>query len=143
MMNLPKLKMNFYEAKARFNAQENSWDEIKNPIVGKLFWTKPKEILWLFATDNQEAYKGHQTQFGIDITGKIFWAYYSHCSCNDYSDYEGKVNQFKEEDWKLWELDDVSKDVFAIMAERIRKLNKSKRNNPRSVGVVPKREVKS
>ena len=131
-MKLPKLKMNFYEAKAKFNKSPDyrNYTDISgnNPIIGTLFWTNPPNVLWLYATDNEEDYEGHQTQFGIDEQGNIYWAYYSHCSCNGYSDKDDTTNLFKEEDWKCYELTDVSKEVFTIMADRIRKLNKVKAN---------------
>lgn len=121
---LPKLRLNFYEAKARFNRQYNTWDEIRNEIVGRLYWVKPENVLWLYATSNDEGYEGHQTQFGIDINGVVWWAYFSHCSCYNYEEYDGTVKEFAPEDFKCYELTEVAPDILLILAERIKKLNK-------------------
>ncbi|MDD3906487.1 MAG: hypothetical protein PHS46_08225 [Candidatus Omnitrophica bacterium] len=117
---LPKLRLNFYEAKAIYN---NNTD-CELPVVGRLYWVKPEKVLWLYSTSNEESYEGHQTQFGIDINGVVWWGYFSHCSCYSYDEYDGSVKEFVPEDFKCYELTEVAPDILLILAERIKKLNK-------------------
>lgn len=115
--------------KARYNkwSRANDYDEKTNPVVGKLWWSKPDNVLWLYSTDNdEEGYEGNQTQFGVDTLGVVHWAYYSHCSCNSYSDYDGETKAYspKTHTRKDYELENIPEDIKPILVKRLREVLK-------------------
>lgn len=90
--NWDKIKKIYNE----FSLASDSSEAKENPVVGKLAWSNPDTVLWLEAdlTNEQGDYEGSAEQYGIDKNGNLVWEYYSHCSCNWYSDYEGTFKQF-------------------------------------------------
>ncbi len=103
-------------------------DSKENLIIGNLWWTIPDDILWLYATQNDEGYDGSQTQFGVRKDGTIVWAYFSHCSCYGYEDYKGEVNELSDKNeihtQKTYELKEVDSGVLAIMKQRLTEISK-------------------
>ena len=96
--------------------------DYENELGWKFWWNKPMEVLWLSATDNKENYEGSQTQFGVKKDGTIVWAFFSHCSCYYYEDYGGNVNNFKEKDFKSYELENVPKEIMLILKDKMKRI---------------------
>lgn len=94
--------------------------------IGELHWTVPLEVLWLYATDNEEDYEGSQTQFGVKKDGTVVWGYFSHCSCYGYEDYKGEVTELNDENEihtrKTYELNEVDSNVLSIMKSNLAKM---------------------
>jgi hypothetical protein len=114
--------------KARYNGKEYSYDKKMNPVVGRLWWTKPESVLWLYSTDNdEEGYEGSQTQLGVNMTGQVVWGYYSHCSCNYYGECDGehKVYDVSPEQKKhMYELTNVPDEIEVILKEKLKNVLK-------------------
>jgi len=115
MNDIEIILKNFKEAKKLFNGE----NEQPNTVVGKLYWTNPSNVLWLWSTDNQEGYEGSQTQIGINKKGKFVWGYFSHCSCFGYEDYTGETNSFPPKDFKSYEFESIDKDINVILDHRL------------------------
>lgn len=133
----PKMKLKIPEKitdywgsyKHKFNpTPKNYYDENIFPIIGKLWWVIPEEVLWLYATYNEEGYDGSQTQFGIKKDGTIVWGFFSHCSCYGYEDYKGEFTELAEENMihtkKTYELENVDFEVLEIIKKRIKDISK-------------------
>ena len=137
-IKLPKKIVECFDAyKAKYNDETYDGMAYKNinSIVGKLWWVEPKEVLWLYATNNdEEGYEGSQTQIGIKKDGALVWAFYSHCSCNWYSDYTGKIKQgdkivddyheLAEDSYKEYLLEKVDKNVVNLIEKRLTEMAK-------------------
>ncbi len=112
----------------KYNKYGDHWDAKENPIIGKLWWNVPADILWLYSTQNEEGYEGSQTQFGVRKDGTIVWGYFSHCSCYGYEDYKGEVSELNDENEihtrKTYELEDVDTGVLLIMKQRLKEISK-------------------
>lgn len=120
-----KYKFDFLHAKEKFNKRNGEFGSCDDfPIVGHLWWTKPQTVLWIFATNNEEDYEGSQTQFGITEDGTVVWGFYSHCSCNYYSDYEGEFKELEEKDYKQYELEKVPAEFLKIIKERLAEIER-------------------
>lgn len=115
-LKLPKkLTECFSSYKYKFNLSGLS-------ALGKMWWQKPDDVIWLYSTDNEEGYEGSQTQFGILKDGTVVWGFFSHCSCFGYEAYDGKHKEFNgtDEDYKQYELEKVPKDVLDILKQKIK-----------------------
>jgi hypothetical protein len=55
-----------------------------NPVVGKLAWNEPANVLWLDAEIDERQYEGNAEQWGVNKQGRMVWAFFSHCSCYSY-----------------------------------------------------------
>lgn len=111
-----------------------SWEEIKtkhfpfdkkseygsefDSVIGDIYWNNPN-VIWVFATTNEEGYEGSQTQVGLTKDGKLVWEYQSHCSCNGYEDSEQIPDEFLKADLKRYELNDVPLDWEDKIRENI------------------------
>ncbi len=89
----------------------------------KLWWDVPKDVLWLYATSNEENYEGSQTQIGIQKNGTRVWGFFSHCSCNSYEEYDGKFEEFIDTQ-KNYELEKIDIDILNILKDRIQKITR-------------------
>lgn len=107
--------------KSRFNDFPQNKDNynIKSELKWKFWWTNPQEVLWLWATDNEEDYEGSQTQFGVTKDGTVVWAFFSHNSCFYYDEYEGNSKKFDKHDFKSYELEEVPKNILIKLKKRI------------------------
>lgn len=116
-----KISEHFKSYKNKFNNQEND-------IVGKLFWVVPEEVLWLYSTNNEEGYDGNQTQIGIKQDGTIVWAYFSHCSCFGYEDFNGEYKELTDENLihtrKTYEMENVDTEALKIIKKRLKEISK-------------------
>lgn len=130
-LKIPKKIQDYFSSfKHKFNTKSVSEysSEVDVSIIGHLYWTIPENVLWLYATNNEEGYDGSQTQFGIKQDGTIVWGYFSHCSCYGYEDYNGEISYLKDENdihtRKTYELENVDDRVVEIMKERLKEINK-------------------
>lgn len=129
-IKIPKKITDYWGSyKHKFNpTPKNSYDEIICPIIGKLWWVVPQEVLWLYTTNNEEGYDGNQTQFGIKKDGTIVWGYFSHCSCYGYEDYRGEFTELTDDNIihtkKTYELENVDFGVLEIMKKRLKEISK-------------------
>ena len=127
-IKLTKKFVSYFEKyKAIYNHPEKDCYDLSNkpiPIVGTLIWNKPIDVLWLYATGNEEDYEGSQTQIGIKKDGTVVWGYFSHCSCYGYENYEGDYKEFedKEDTFKMYEMEGVDKAILAIIQARIKEI---------------------
>ena len=122
-----KLQDRWEVAKAQFNKDIPSYETFENPIVGKLWWQRPSDVLWLWSTNREEDYGGSQTQIGVKKDGTVMWGFHSHCSCNGYYDDECPstlkdfVNQ--EETFKQYEFNEVTDEVVPIITKRLAQIS--------------------
>lgn len=129
-IKIPKKITNYWSSyKEKFNTYGYNWqDKINSTPIGKLWWIVPKDVLWLYSTQNEECYEGSQTQFGVKKDGTIVWGYFSHCSCYGYEDYEGEVNELNDENEihtrKTYELNNVDSGVLLVMKQRLKEISK-------------------
>ena len=120
-----KFVSHFEKYKIEYNQfGKDVYDMEKRPIVGKLTWNNPVDILWLYSTKNSEGYEGSQTQIGIKKDGTVVWGYFSHCSCYGYESYTGDYKEFedKEDTFKAYEMENVDKDILNILKTRIQSM---------------------
>jgi hypothetical protein len=122
-IEIPKIVYKHFEkVKSEFNpVSGNNYDsEVDAPVMGHLWWTKPQGVLWLYATDGEEGYDGSQSQFGVKKNGIVVWAFFSHCSCFGYNDYDGEISAFNARTTlKSYECDEVDTDFINIMKNRL------------------------
>lgn len=112
--------------KSKFNPKGRCTES--NILGHVLHWTIPKEVLWLYATNNEEDYEGSQTQIGIKKDGTVVWGFFSHCSCYGYEEYEGEFEELKEDNLihteKYYEMKNVDKEILKILKERLKQISK-------------------
>lgn len=75
------------------NSRQNVYRGAKNPIIGELAWHTPDDVLWLQADIRDEDYESSAEQWGVDKNGYLVWAYFSHCSCHGYEEYDNSYKQ--------------------------------------------------
>jgi len=122
-----ELKSFWSSYKHKYNSEVNVYSLEQNlPIVGRLYWIIPDDVIWLYATNNEEDYEGSQTQIGIKKDGTIVWGYFSHCSCYGYEDYKGEIEELTEENLihtqKTYELENVDNNILNIIKSRIEEM---------------------
>jgi hypothetical protein len=82
-------------------------------------WNNPN-LLWLFATQDEEDYEGSQTQIGLARDGKLKWEFQSHCSCNDYEDSSELGVDFPPTTMKSYELRTIPIDWEAEIEKNLK-----------------------
>ena len=129
-IDIPKEIQDYFSSyKNKYNHKnKNSWEDSISLIVGKLWWTVPDEVLWLYSTNNEEGYEGSQTQFGIKKDGTVVWGYFSHCSCYGYEDYKGEITELNDENEihtrKTYELKEVDQNLLIIIENKLKQISK-------------------
>ena len=124
-----KISENFEAYVNKFNRiNPNSYSsDCENEFVGKLEWTNPNDVLWLYCTENEEGYEGNQTQIGVQKDGTIVWSYYSHCSCYGYENFDGEFKPYEETDdhtQKNFKMEGVEPNILKIIKERLKRISK-------------------
>jgi hypothetical protein len=127
--------------KNKFNKKsKNTWESSSDILVNNLYWVVPEEVIWLYATNNEEDYDDcSQTQIGVTKEGKIVWGFFSHCSCYGYEDYKGDFEELKEDNLihteKYYEMENVDKNVLKLLKDRLNEISK--------IGLKDIKEVKA